>query len=208
MNAIVRAFARGQAKWYTLKAMRRRGAKPNGSSLKLSCCALNAEGGAAAASALDVGVFELEAGGFEGFDVVNDAVIEVHQAGGVNIDLEAVVGEDLVHHAGLVFEGHRILEAGAAAADDADTEAGGDRVLGGHDLAHLGDCRGGHVQRGCLGGRGLFACERCDYRCHIVCSSPVSIGRRCFGRSCALVCSFYCTVMPGSAQYGDVYWMR
>src|SRR6202158_5350964 len=41
---------------------------------------LNAEGAAAAAGALDVGVVELEAGTFEGFDVINLHAIEIHGA--------------------------------------------------------------------------------------------------------------------------------
>src|SRR5450755_1197231 len=67
---------------------------------------LDAKGGAATAGALDGGVLELEAGGFEGLDVVDDTVGEVHGGGGVEEDLEVVELVDLVHHAALVLEGH------------------------------------------------------------------------------------------------------
>ncbi len=113
---------------------------------------LDAEAGAAAAGGFDLGVFELEAGGFEGLDVVHRAAVQVHGAGGVDEDLKVFEADDLVHHAGGVLKGHRILEAGAASTDDADAQTGGDGVLGGHDFLDLGDGGGGE-HHGRAGGR-------------------------------------------------------
>src|SRR5665213_2396512 len=83
---------------------------------------LYAEGRSAAARALHIRILELEAGRFEGFDVVDYAAVQVHQRGRVDKNLEAVVGEDLVHHAALVFEGHGVLKSGKTAANDTNAQ--------------------------------------------------------------------------------------
>src|SRR5579863_10375855 len=93
-------------------------------------CELDAEGGAAAAGALDVRIIELEAGAFDGFDVVNGDAVEIHFAHLVDEDFKAVEFVDII--AGfvyLIFEGHVITEAGAAASDDSDAQARGNGVL-------------------------------------------------------------------------------
>jgi len=108
---------------------------------------LNAERRSAPASALGVGVLELEACCFEGFDVVDDAAVEVHERSGVDKDLECAEVKDLVHHAGLVLKRHGVLEAGASAADDANAQAGRERILGRHDLTHLFGGRVGKSER-------------------------------------------------------------
>ena len=119
---------------------------------------LHAEGGAAAAGRLHLGVVELEAGRFQRFDVVHRTAVQVHQRSGIYKYLQVLEAEDLVHHAALVFESHRVLEAGAAAADDADAQSGGKRILGSHDLAHLGDGLGRQDEGGFLFG---FLCGCC-----------------------------------------------
>src|ERR1700722_1920851 len=100
---------------------------------------LDAEAGATAAGAFDRGVLELEAGGFEGLDVIDHAAIQVHGAGGVDEDFEVVELEHLVHHSGLVLKRHAVLEAGAAATDDTDAQTSGNGILRGHDLFNLAD---------------------------------------------------------------------
>src|SRR5579872_3741538 len=105
----------------------------------VGCGELDAEAGSAAAGGLYLGIFELEAGGLEGLDVVDGAAVEVHGGGGVDEDLEVVEADDLVHHAGGVLKAHGVLEAGAASAHDADAQPGGERILRRHDLLDLGD---------------------------------------------------------------------
>ena len=100
---------------------------------------LDAEGGAAAAGALDVGIVELEAGAFEGLDVIDGDAVEVHFAHLVDEDFEAVEFVDVVGaFVDLAFEGHVITEAGAAASDDGDAQARGDGVLLRDDFLDFG----------------------------------------------------------------------
>src|ERR1700679_3333862 len=108
---------------------------------------LDREGGAAAAGGLDLRILKLEACCFESFNVVDDAAIEVHERSGIDIDIEIVELEDLVHHAALILEGHRVLESGAAPAYTANPKTGGEGFLGGHDFALLGNCLRGQVKR-------------------------------------------------------------
>jgi len=81
-------------------------------------CRLNAKRAAAAASALHVRVIELEAGAFDGLNVVDLDAIQVHRAHLVDRDLEPVKINDLIGLIGLVFKCHVVLETGAASADD------------------------------------------------------------------------------------------
>src|SRR5580658_4088728 len=98
---------------------------------------LNVEGRSAAAGALHVRVVELEAGAFQRFQVVNADALQVHQRGRVDENLQAFEVEGLVHHAGAVFERHRVGEAGAASAYHSDTQSRRNRILLRHDLLHL-----------------------------------------------------------------------
>src|SRR5690606_12731671 len=82
-----------------------------------------AEGGAAAAGAADVGVTELEAGPLDALHVVDLRAVQVLEAQGIHVELDAVRLEVLVHLRGLVFEVEIVLEAGAAASHDAEPEA-------------------------------------------------------------------------------------
>ena len=91
---------------------------------------LDAEGGAAAAGALDVGIVELEAGALEGLDVIDGDAVKVHFAHLIDEDFEAVEFVDVVGpFVDLTFESHVIAEAGAAASDDSDAQARGDGIL-------------------------------------------------------------------------------
>src|SRR5882757_221245 len=81
---------------------------------------LRAEGRAAAAGALHARIVELEASCFQGLYVIHHAAVQVHQGGGVDEHLQIVEFEDFIHHAGLVFEGHRVLKTGAPPAYHAD----------------------------------------------------------------------------------------
>src|ERR1700686_5829523 len=84
---------------------------------------LNAEGAAAAAGALDVGVVELEAGAFEGLDVVDFHALKGHGAHLVDGNLQAVEIHDLIGIVGLVFKRPVVLESGASATDNCHTLA-------------------------------------------------------------------------------------
>lgn len=104
---------------------------------------LYAEGGAAAASALDVGIVELEAGALDGFDVIDGNAVEVHFAHLVDEDFQAVEFVDVVAIlVDLAFEGHVIAEARAASADDGNAQARGHRRLLRDNFFDLGDCDG------------------------------------------------------------------
>src|SRR5579859_6477991 len=82
-------------------------------------CELNAEGAAAAASALHVGIVELEARAFDGFDIVDGNAVEIHFAHLIDQNFEAVEFVDVVAgFVDLIFESHVVAEAGAAASDD------------------------------------------------------------------------------------------
>src|SRR5580700_6786210 len=98
---------------------------------------LDAEGAAAAAGALDVGVVELEAGAFEGLDVVDFHSLKVHGAHLVDGNLQAVEIHDFIGVVGLVFKRHVVLKTGAAATDDSDTQRHRHRRLHGHDFLHF-----------------------------------------------------------------------
>src|SRR5689334_6619085 len=104
---------------------------------------LDTEARSASAGRLHRSVLELETGGLERLHIINSTVDQVHRGGGVNKDLQIVELVNLVHHSSLVLERHRVLEAGAAAADHTDAEARRNRILSSHNLLHLGDRRGG-----------------------------------------------------------------
>src|ERR1700685_3122883 len=95
-----------------------------------------AEGGAAAACTLHVRVLELETGRFQGFYVVHYATVQVHQGSGVDENLQVVKPEHFVHHAGLIFKGHGVLEAGTSAAHYANAQTGWKGILRRHNLPH------------------------------------------------------------------------
>src|SRR3954470_6723556 len=96
------------------------------------------ERGAAAAGRDHVRVVDLEAGALEALDVVDDRALDVRQARTIDEQPQAVVLEDLVVVAPAV-EGQGVLEAGAAAAADADAQSGGGhvRALRGQELLDL-----------------------------------------------------------------------
>jgi len=124
---------------------------------------LDAERGAATASALHIRVLKFEARALDRLHVVDDATVQVHDGSRIDVDLEAVEVKHLVHHAGAVFKLHGVGEARAAAADHAHTQASRNRILLRHDFLHLrGGVRGqgngrsfldfGSSSRRCCGG--------------------------------------------------------
>src|SRR5271157_5234409 len=118
---------------------------------------LNVEGGPAAASALYVRVVELKARALERFDIIDTDSLQVHQRGRVNVDLQSLEVERLVHHSGAVLERDGVREPGATSADHAHAQACRYRVLLCHNLFYLGDGRvreiqGLAVNSGCRGG--------------------------------------------------------
>src|SRR4029077_3244574 len=133
--------------------------------LQIRLANLDVERGTAAAGALHVRVLELKTRALERLDVVDDAPVQVHDGGGVDVDLEAVEFEDLVHHASAVFKLHGVREAGATAADHAHAQTHRDRVLLRHDFFHLRHRIGGKGD-----GRDFYfggSSRRCRGRCHL-----------------------------------------
>src|SRR5579863_5227531 len=80
--------------------------------------ALHVERRTAAASALHIRILELEASAFECLDVIDHAAIQIHDRRRIDVDLQAVEIKSLIHHAGAVFELHRVGEPGTTAAYD------------------------------------------------------------------------------------------
>src|SRR5579883_1549989 len=80
------------------------------------------DGGAAAAGAFGVRVVELEPGPVQPLDVVDLRTLEVLEAQRIDVELDAVRLELLVELADLVLEVEIVGEAGAAAADHAQTQ--------------------------------------------------------------------------------------
>src|SRR5262245_5010442 len=86
---------------------------------------LNVERTAAAAGAGDVRVVELESGAMQTFDVIHFGAIHIHQAGLVDENLKTVKFKDtVVLIAEVLVEPHTVLKAGAASADDLNSQAG------------------------------------------------------------------------------------
>src|ERR1035441_2003063 len=98
---------------------------------------LNAERAAAAASALDVRVIELETRAFQCLDVIDGHALEVHFAHLINQHLEAIELVDIIGGIFLVLKSHMVAEAGAASTHDGDTQCGGRGVLLAHDFLNF-----------------------------------------------------------------------
>src|SRR5690606_24876753 len=81
------------------------------------------EGRAAAAGAGHVRVRELEARAVEALDEVDLGAVEVLVAQRIDVHLDALVLELLVHRGGGVLEVEVVVEPGAPAADDAQAQA-------------------------------------------------------------------------------------
>src|SRR5713101_6463015 len=102
----------------------------------------DAKGTPAPASALHVGIVELEAGALQRLDVVNFDAAQVHQAHLVYEDLQALKVVNAVGAVRGVLEGHVVLEAGTASADHGHAQRAGAGALPSHDFFHLADrCR-------------------------------------------------------------------
>src|SRR5260370_36021383 len=82
----------------------------------LPCSQLNAEGAAAAAGALHIGIVELESRAFNRLDVIDFNSVQIHGAHLVDRDLQSVELKNLVRIGGLVFTRHVALETGTASA--------------------------------------------------------------------------------------------
>src|SRR6266568_686123 len=114
----------------------------------------------AAAGVLGAGVVELEPRALQPDDVIDADTLQVHRAHRVDKDLEAVLLVDLIAVLGRVLEVHRVLEARATPAHDADADAVVGQVLAGHRVAYHLDRLGGEADgavragEGSLGGLG------------------------------------------------------
>ena len=99
---------------------------------------LDAEGAAATAGALHVGIVELESRTFERLDVVDLNPVQIHGTHLVDRDLQPIEFKNLVRIGGLVFKRHVVLETGTASADNGNAQRHRDRGLHAHDLFDLG----------------------------------------------------------------------
>ena len=106
---------------------------------------LDAEGAAAAASALHVGIVKLESRAFHCFDVIDLNSVQIHGAHLVHRDLQPIKLKNLVRIAGLVFKGHVVLETGAAAADNSHAQRDRHWALHTHDFLDLGTRNGRQI---------------------------------------------------------------
>src|SRR5690242_6353846 len=104
---------------------------------------LEAVGLAAAAAGLHVRILDREAGAHHVvLDVIDLAAAQVRRAVLVDVDLDAVLLDDVVAFGRLVFPAQLVGHAGAAATDDADAQP----PLGLAFLqAEVGDLLGGHL---------------------------------------------------------------
>src|SRR6266851_764234 len=98
----------------------------------LPCTELDAEGTAAAAGALHVGIVEFESRTFERLDVIDLNPVQIH-------------GTHLVGIGGLGFKRHVVLETGAAATHDSHSQSDRRRVLHAHDFLYLGTRNGRQI---------------------------------------------------------------
>lgn len=102
---------------------------------------LYAERTAAAASALDVRIIELEARAFERLDVVDGNALEIHFAHLVDQDFETIELIDIVRGIFRILKSHVIAESGTPSPYNSHAERDGRGVLLAHNLFHF---RGRH----------------------------------------------------------------
>src|SRR6266850_8085949 len=99
---------------------------------------LDAEGAAAAAGALHVGIIKLEPSTFDGFDVIDLDAFKIHRTHLVHRNLQTVKLENLVGIRGLIFKRHVVLKTRAATADDRHAKRDRHWALHVHDFLDLG----------------------------------------------------------------------
>src|SRR5229473_8382694 len=103
----------------------------------LPCTELDAEGTAAAAGALHVGIVEFESRTFERLDVIDLNPVQIHGTHLVDGNLETIELKHLVRIGGLGFKRHVVLETGAAATHDSHSQSDRHRVLHAHDFLNF-----------------------------------------------------------------------
>jgi hypothetical protein len=108
----------------------------------LPCAELDAEGAAAAAGALHVGVVELESRAFNRLDVVDLDPIQVHGTHLVDGDLQTIKLKHLIRIGGLILKRHVVLETGAASTNHRYSKSCRHWALHAHDFLDLGACYG------------------------------------------------------------------
>jgi hypothetical protein len=111
----------------------------------LPCTELDAEGTAATAGALHIGIVELESRTFNRLDVIDLNTVQVHGTHLVNGNLQTIELENLVRIGSLIFKRHVVLETGAAPADHSHAQRDWHRSLHAHDFLHLGTCYGRQI---------------------------------------------------------------
>ena len=111
----------------------------------LPCTELDAEGTAAAAGALHVGIVEFESRTFQRLDVIDLNSVQIHGTHLVDGNLETIELKHLVRIGGLGFKRHVVLETGAAATHDSHSQSDRRRVLHAHDFLYLGTRNGRQI---------------------------------------------------------------
>jgi hypothetical protein len=111
----------------------------------LPCTGLDAEGAAAAAGALHVGIVELESRAFNRLDVIDFDPIQVHGTHLVDGDLQTIELEHLVRIASLILKRHVVLETGATATHYSHSQSDRNRRLHAHDFLNLGTRNGRQI---------------------------------------------------------------
>src|SRR6185437_8442070 len=101
---------------------------------------LSVKGAAATASALHVGIVELESATFERLQIIDFDAIQVKHARLIDENLQIVELVSLVKKPWGIFEGHGVAKPRAAAADHGDPKTCRLRFLGFQNLSHLTHC--------------------------------------------------------------------
>src|SRR5207249_7733805 len=92
------------------------------------------------------GVVDLEPAAVESVDIVDGRLVEMLEAGRVDVDLEGPAVDDLVGRVRRLGEGQAVLEPGAAAPDDLDAKPLPRPILLGEDLRDLFPCLVRHLK--------------------------------------------------------------
>jgi hypothetical protein len=108
----------------------------------LPCCELDAEGAAAPAGALHVGIVELESRAFNRLDVIDLNPVQIHGTHLVDGNLQTIELKYLVRIGSLILKRHVVLETRAAAAHYSHSQSDRNRGLHAHDFLDLGTRNG------------------------------------------------------------------
>src|SRR3712207_5739079 len=94
---------------------------------------------ATTAGGFNVWIVELKARTFHGLDIIDLGSVQVKEAGLIDEDFQSFEVVGLVEHSGVLFERHRIAEAGATTTDNGNPQTGRLGFLGVEDLLNFVD---------------------------------------------------------------------